>query len=150
MATIIEAARALNAQCDGAQSRDKVGFNGSDAPFAKSLLGQAYLTTKQLTALHRLLQKYGGQLARLGFAYSELVVPPPGLQFVQGFLVGHVVAGRGLADLQFPREHPARDSATLVRRHSSNADRPSTALDLERRPIRPAFPGRNDPPPETT
>lgn len=77
-ATIIEAARALNEVCDGAESRDAQGFNGVDAPFAKSLLGQAYLTQKQLDALHRLLQKYGGQLARMGFIYSELVVPGPG------------------------------------------------------------------------
>lgn len=77
-ATIIEAARAINAQCDGAETRDKVGFSGADAPFAKSLLSQAYLSQKQLASLHKLLQKYGGQLARLGFAYSELLVPAPG------------------------------------------------------------------------
>lgn len=77
-ATIIEAARALNEVCDGAETRDAQGFNGADAPFAKSLLGQAYLTQKQLDALHRLLRKYAGQLAKLGFIYSELVVPPPG------------------------------------------------------------------------
>ena len=47
-ATIIEAARALSAQCDGAQSRDRAGFNGSDSPFAKSLLEQAWLSQKQL------------------------------------------------------------------------------------------------------
>jgi ATP-dependent DNA helicase DinG len=78
MATIIDAARALNACCDGAVSRDNAGFNGADAPFAKSILEQSYLSTKQLSALHRLLGKYGGQLARLGFIYSELVVPPAG------------------------------------------------------------------------
>src|SRR5579862_6083831 len=78
MATILDAARALNAVCDGAETRDAQGFNGADAPFAKSLLSQSYLTQKQLAALHRLLQKYGGQMAKLGFIYSELVVPVPG------------------------------------------------------------------------
>ena len=77
-ATIIEAARALSAQCDGAQSRDRAGFNGSDSPFAKSLLEQAWLSQKQLDCLHRLLKKYTNQLASLGFKYEELVVPAPG------------------------------------------------------------------------
>ena len=77
-ATIIEAARALSAQCDGAQSKDRVGFNGSDSPFAKSLLEQAWLSQNQLGCLHRLLRKYTKQLAGLGFKYEELVVPAPG------------------------------------------------------------------------
>lgn len=77
-ATIIEAARALNACCDGAQAKDRVGFNGSDSPFAKSLLEQPWLSQKQLAALHRLLRKYAGQLAGLGFTYDQLVVPAPG------------------------------------------------------------------------
>jgi ATP-dependent DNA helicase DinG len=78
VSTIIDAARALNEVCDGAEARDAQGFNGVDAPFAKSILGQAFLTDKQLNALHQLLRKYGGQLAKLGFIYSELVVPKAG------------------------------------------------------------------------
>lgn len=77
-ATIIEAARALSAQCDGAVARDGAGFNGADSPFAKSLLEQAWLTEKQLAALHRMLRKYKGQLSGLGFEYEELIVPKSG------------------------------------------------------------------------
>jgi len=77
-ATIIEAARALSAQCDGAQAKDGVGFNGSDSPFAKSILEQPWLTKKQLESLHKLLRKYSGQLSSLGFTYDQLVVPAPG------------------------------------------------------------------------
>ena len=76
--TILDAARALSEVCDGAAAKDGQGFNGADSPFVKSILEQAYLTSKQLIALHKTLAKYGGQLARHGFAYSELVVPAPG------------------------------------------------------------------------
>jgi ATP-dependent DNA helicase DinG len=78
MATIIDAARALNEVCDGAKTRDAQGFNGADAPFAKSILSQSRLTERQLSALHNLLRKYAGQLAKLGFIYSELETPAPG------------------------------------------------------------------------
>jgi Rad3-related DNA helicase len=77
-ATILEAARALSGQCDGAVARDGVGFNGSDSPFAKSVLEQAWLTQKQLDALHRMLRKYKGQLSGLGYEYDALAVPKPG------------------------------------------------------------------------
>ena len=77
-ATVVDAARALSDVCDGASTKDGQGFNGADSPFVVDLLSQAFLTAKQLAALHRLLQKYGGQLAKMGFVYSELVVPAPG------------------------------------------------------------------------
>jgi Rad3-related DNA helicase len=76
--TIVDAARALAACCDGAISRDNAGFNGADAPFAASLLSQTWLSEKQLSAMHRMLGKYTKQLERLGFQYHELEIPRPG------------------------------------------------------------------------
>lgn len=72
---VVEAARALSAVCDGAHSRDHHGFNGADAPFAKSVLSQRLVTPKQARCLHRLLEKYRKQLATLGFDYDTLEVP---------------------------------------------------------------------------
>jgi len=37
---VTEALLFLSARCDGAQSQDKMGFNGGDSPFGKSLAGQ--------------------------------------------------------------------------------------------------------------
>jgi SWI/SNF-related matrix-associated actin-dependent regulator 1 of chromatin subfamily A len=60
----------LLGHCDGARSRDNVGFNGMDASFARScyhFLNKAgWLTEKQRNALAKLLPKYGGQLAKSG------------------------------------------------------------------------------------
>lgn len=78
MPTIIDAAKSLIAVCDGATSRDTQGFNGSDAPFVKSIFERKWLSEKQLASLHRLLKKYTVQLSKHGFAYGELVVPMAG------------------------------------------------------------------------
>ena len=78
MSTIIEAARALMGVCDGAVTRDQVGFNGADSPFVASLFQRRWLSEKQLAALHRLLGKYRGQLSTYGFDYTALEIPPAG------------------------------------------------------------------------
>lgn len=77
-ATIVDAAQALAGVCDGAVTRDGQGFNGADSPFVQSLLGQAYLTQRQLNALHHVLRKYRKQLSGLGFNYEDLEVPTAG------------------------------------------------------------------------
>jgi len=76
--TTIDAARALLQVCDGAESRDDHGYNGSDAPFVRSLFERTWLTERQLASLHRLLKKYSVQLGTMGYDYETLVVPPPG------------------------------------------------------------------------
>jgi Rad3-related DNA helicase len=80
MPTIIEAARAMLGVCDGAVTRDQVGFNGADSPFVASLFQRRWLSEKQLAALHRLLGKYRGQLSSYGFDYTALEIPPAGPQ----------------------------------------------------------------------
>lgn len=77
-ATVIDAAKALLAVCDGASTRDTHGFNGVDAPFVHDLFKRKWLTLKQLEKLHTILEKYAKQLLTHGFVYESLSVPIPG------------------------------------------------------------------------
>jgi hypothetical protein len=72
--TLRIALRALKAQCDGAQDRDDVGFNGGDAhsPFVRDMLVQErQYTPNQLSALYKLLKKYRVQLAKLNIVLPD-------------------------------------------------------------------------------
>lgn len=58
--------------CDGAHSPDKVGFNGTDSQFGKSLAAQIKagrsLTFKQAEGAIKMLKKYAKQLKTMGLA----------------------------------------------------------------------------------
>lgn len=85
---IADALMHLARQCDGARTRDKVGFDGTDTEFGKSLAGQCdpdserhrNLSLKQHLAAHKMLGKYQKQL--LAKAGIEL----PGLEEVRTFV----------------------------------------------------------------
>lgn len=77
MTTVVEALLKLGSDCDGAVSRDDVGFNGRDAPFAHSIIGsyRAYdrLTPKQERAIYKVMETYKHQLKENhGIDYDEL------------------------------------------------------------------------------
>lgn len=60
--------------CDGAHKKDGVGFNGRDAPFARSLYIQPEWSIKQEKAALKMLATYKNtQLPQLGIDYSALV-----------------------------------------------------------------------------
>lgn len=73
MPTVRDAFLVLLGKCDGARTKDHVGFNGRDASFAHSL-GEwsGKWTRKQERAAHKMLRTYKGQLSDLGFDYDEL------------------------------------------------------------------------------
>lgn len=60
--------------CDGAHKKDGVGFNGRDAPFARSLYIQVEWSIKQEKAALKMLATYQyTQLPQLGIDYIKLV-----------------------------------------------------------------------------
>lgn len=74
MATILNAVKALANVCDGASTRDHVGFNGRDTDFGKSLAQRSWLTEKQQIAALKMLKTYTKQLSRYGIDYTTLHV----------------------------------------------------------------------------
>jgi len=73
-----QAVDALAAVCDGASSRDKVGYNGTDTKYGH-LLAFLDLEDWPPESLHRawqMLRKYRDQLAGLGIDYFALPEPP--------------------------------------------------------------------------
>jgi len=72
MTTVEHAARCLLTVCDGAITKDHCGYNGSDAPFARSVLSHDNLSYKQERALHKILLKYKGQLLSMGVDYDSI------------------------------------------------------------------------------
>ena len=74
---IINAAKTLAAVCDGAISDDGTGYNGRDAPFVHSVLGQEFPPTpKQIAAIHKILRTYKVQLSGMGIEYDDLELDP--------------------------------------------------------------------------
>jgi len=70
---IINAAQTLASVCDGAISDDGQGYNGRDAPFVHSVLGQEFPPTpKQITAIYKILRTYKVQLSGMGIEYDDL------------------------------------------------------------------------------
>lgn len=62
VASVHEGLRLLAGMCDGARTRDRMGFNGTDTVFGKELARLPSLTPKQALAAKRMLKKYHGQL----------------------------------------------------------------------------------------
>jgi hypothetical protein len=74
---IREAVAAIAAQCDGAESLDGVGFNGTDTHFGRAAADaplQAW-TPGLARQAWEILHKYSGQLETLGIDYADLPVP---------------------------------------------------------------------------
>lgn len=71
---IIDMAQELLRRCDGAQSRDGMGYNKYDAQFVRDVLsnGRDKLSDKQVEALKKSLYKYKGQLESIGFDESQI------------------------------------------------------------------------------
>ena len=75
---IINAAQSLAAVCDGAVAQDGTGYNGRDAPFVHSILGQGYEPTqKQTAAIYKILRTYKVQLEGMGIEYGDLELDTP-------------------------------------------------------------------------
>lgn len=76
---LVEAVRALAGVCDGAVSRDEVGFDGTDARFGARLarLAEPLWTAAMRVEAHRMLAKYTRQLERYGIDYSRIPAPAP-------------------------------------------------------------------------
>ena len=64
----------LSSVCDGAQSRDSVGFNGVDSSFMKSVRQQEKWSVKQTKAVYKSLKKYKKQLLQHGIDYDSIVI----------------------------------------------------------------------------
>jgi len=78
--TIKQAIRAIAAACDGAVSKDGIGFNSSDTSFGR-FMAQAsdeFWTAEVLLDAYLMLQTYTQQLASVGINYDDLQ-PPTGL-----------------------------------------------------------------------
>lgn len=75
---IANAVRALASVCDGAVEEDGRGFNGTDASFGKRLaeLPLNRWSAGNVSAAHRMLAKYRGQLAGFGIDYAAIPAPP--------------------------------------------------------------------------
>ena len=74
---IIYAAKKLAAVCDGAIKDDDTGYNGRDAPFVHSVLGQEFPhTPKQIRAIYKILRTYKVQLYGMGIEYDTLELDP--------------------------------------------------------------------------
>ena len=78
--TIIDAIKALAAECDGARSRDKKGFNKYDRRKYRRIIDRAIeaadLTQKEEDTAYRMLKKYSKQLTALGIEYSDITMIP--------------------------------------------------------------------------
>ncbi len=72
-----EAAAALARVCDNAVEKDGQGYNSYDSNFAKQLLAKSFWTYNMATAIHKMLNKYSGQLLNFGIRYEELPLPDP-------------------------------------------------------------------------
>jgi len=75
---IIHAAvSAIASKCDGANTEDGIGFNGSDTKFGKRCaLLEPHQWTEGITwEAHRMLEKYAGQLKSYGYDYEKLPEP---------------------------------------------------------------------------
>jgi SNF2 family DNA or RNA helicase len=73
MTTVRDALNCLLSVCDGAHSLDGCGFNGRDAPIARSLGDFKFWSKKQQDFAHRILGVYIKQLERHGIDYHALV-----------------------------------------------------------------------------
>ena len=76
-AVIWAATAAVASMCDGAQTHDGVGFNGTDSPFGRraAAMDPSDWTDAVCWEAYNMLSKYGKQLADYGFAYDALPVP---------------------------------------------------------------------------
>lgn len=70
------ALRVLSRMCDGAASRDDVGFNGGDSRIGKALAGQVDLTDGQYWLARRILPKYHRQVGDELLAKAGCVTYP--------------------------------------------------------------------------
>lgn len=79
--TLENAVRALAAVCDGAYSRDDMGFNGTDAKFGKRIaeLPPDAWTPAMRREAWEMLAKYRHQLANAGIVY-DAIPEPDGVQ----------------------------------------------------------------------
>lgn len=59
---IIRGMQILAGMCDGARTKDGVGFDGSDAPFGHSVARQTFVSPKQLPICVKMCIKYKRQL----------------------------------------------------------------------------------------
>jgi hypothetical protein len=78
---IAVAVREIASRCDGAETQDGVGFNGTDSHFGKAIanLPDSAWTPGLARQAWDMLHKYKGQLAEYGVDYDALPVPdaPP-------------------------------------------------------------------------
>lgn len=72
-----EAVNAIAILCDGAETQDGVGFNGSDTKFGSRCASTLPLewTDAMTSEAHKMLKKYSAQLEEYGYFYDELPVP---------------------------------------------------------------------------
>lgn len=68
-----DALAAIKTQCDGAHSRDYVGFNGYDVAKAQRLIGYRNLNEKGIEQATKLAYKYRKQLLALGINATEFL-----------------------------------------------------------------------------
>jgi hypothetical protein len=74
--TVRDALNKVLSLCDGAHSRDGVGFNGYDTNFAQSLASKANWTYPMAKAIYKMLFRYRVQLLKLhGIDYAAIIVP---------------------------------------------------------------------------
>jgi ribonuclease HI len=59
--------------CDGARTRDGIGFNKFDADFGHSLATKRILSARELAAGRKLLRRYAGQLASYNPALVAII-----------------------------------------------------------------------------
>lgn len=76
-ALLVRALRAVAANCDGAQTQDNVGFNGTDSKFGKSLaqIPESAWSPEVTRQAWEILRKYKGQIADAGIEYDEIPEP---------------------------------------------------------------------------
>lgn len=96
-------------RCDGAVTEDTVGFNKYDSHFARDLAVRSFWTYKQAAAVHKMLRKYKGQLAELGYHYDEIpapVDPAPrtNMQYINYKRATMMRDGRVLVDFKCSRQ----------------------------------------------
>jgi SNF2 family DNA or RNA helicase len=78
--TLMDCIESLAGQCDGARTKDEVGFAGPDAMWGKMLAmsgNDRDWTDDERRAAWERLRKYKGQLARNGIDFDAIPVPPP-------------------------------------------------------------------------
>ncbi|HNC59602.1 MAG TPA: hypothetical protein PLP33_29510 [Leptospiraceae bacterium] len=70
---ILKAMQAMAGMCDGASSRDNVGFNGRDVHFGHAMAEKNSLTENMAKACVKLLRTYKNtQLPKYGISYEDL------------------------------------------------------------------------------